>query len=165
MTSTTTSPAPTTSSNLSLPETLWSLTIPLLITHPSSPNPPFITTLPRFSYLSLLLPRLTSYFNLPCSSFHHEEIQLRNLPLGLLFDLYQPTSLPWKLTLGQGPEWDIGDTFLNGAKEADFVRFGSAKGIMGMSKADTQGLWNGVVDSMIFFFFLLLLRKGGIVTC
>lgn len=150
MTSNITSPAPRSSSNVSLPETLWSLTIPLLISHPSSPNPPFITTLPRFSYLSLLLPRLTSYFNLPCSSFHHEEIQLRNLPLGLLVDLYQPGSLPWKLTLGRGPEWDIGDTFLNGAKEADFVRFGTAKGIMGMSKADTEGLWNGVVDSMGF---------------
>lgn len=132
-----------------LPQTLWNLQVPLLITHPALPShPPFVTSVPRFSYLSLLLPRLSAFFNhTPCSSFHHEEVQLRNLPVGLLVDLYQPASLPWRLELGEGPEWDIGDTFLNGAKEADFVRNGSAKGIMSLSKDDTEALWNAVQDS------------------
>lgn len=131
----------------SIPETLWSLQVPLYITHSSLPNTPFVTAVPRFGYLALLLPRLTAYFGVPCSSFHHEEVQLRNLPVGLLLDLYQPASLPWRLVVGDGPEWDIGDTFLNGAKEADFVRNNNAQQIMSLSKADTTALWNAVQDS------------------
>lgn len=99
-----------------IPQTLWDLQVPLLITHASAPNTPFVTLVPRFSYLSLLLPRLSSYFGLPCSSFHHEDVLLRNLAVGLLVDLYQPT-LPWRLTVSDGMSWDIGDTFLNSAKE------------------------------------------------
>ncbi|KAK4163634.1 autophagy protein Apg5-domain-containing protein [Cladorrhinum sp. PSN259] len=135
---------------LSLPQQLWSLQIPLSITHASLPStPPYLVTLPRFSYLALLLPRLSTYFSAeqhPCTSFHHEEILLRNLPLGLLYDLYQPTSLPWKLIVSDGPEWDIADTFTNSAKEADFIRNGNAKQIMSLSKDDSTGLWNSVVD-------------------
>lgn len=102
--------------SIGIPHTLWTLRVPLLITHKSQPNSPFITSVPRFSYLAQLLPRLYSFFNAPCSSFHHEEVQLRNLTVGLLVDLYQP-QLPWKLEVGDGVEWDIGDTFLNGVKE------------------------------------------------
>ena len=131
----------------SIPETLWSLQVPLYITHSSLPNTPFVAAVPRFGYLALLLPRLTAYFGTACSSFHHEEVQLRNLPVGLLLDLYQPASLPWRLVVGDGPEWDIGDTFLNGAKEADFVRNNNAQQIMSLSKADTTALWNAVQDS------------------
>lgn len=99
-----------------IPQTLWGLQIPLYITHASLPNTPFVASVPRFSYLALLLPRLQAYFGLPCSSFHHEDVLLRNLAVGLLIDLYQPT-LPWRLTVGDGMSWDIGDTFLNSAKE------------------------------------------------
>lgn len=140
------SPGPTTAT--SIPHTLWSLQVPLHITHSApSARPPFIVSAPRLSYLALLLPRLTAYFGAACSSFHHEEVQLRNLPLGLLADLYQPEALPWRLVVGDGPEWDIGDTFLNGAKEADFVRNNNAQQIMSLSKADTTALWNAVQDS------------------
>lgn len=104
------------SGRASIPQTLWDLQIPLYITHASLPNNPFVTLVPRFNYLSLLLPRLSSYFGLPCSSFHYEDVLLRNLAVGLLIDLYQPT-LPWRLTVGDGMSWDIGDTFLNSAKE------------------------------------------------
>lgn len=99
-----------------IPQTLWDLQVPLLITHASAPNMPFVTLVPRFSYLALLLPRLSAYFGLPCSSFHHEDVLLRNLAAGLLVDLYQP-ALPWRLTVSDGMSWDIGDTFLNSAKE------------------------------------------------
>ncbi|EHA57283.1 autophagy protein 5 [Pyricularia oryzae] len=134
---------------ISIPRTLWRLSIPLYITHPSLPNTPFITSLPRVSYLSLLLPRIRAFLppSIPApTSFHHEGIALRALPLGLLVDLYQPT-LPWRLTVDQGDDWHVGDTFLNGVKEADFVRNGHAKQIMGMSKADTTALWNAVRDA------------------
>jgi autophagy-related protein 5 len=104
------------SARASIPQTLWDLQVPLYITHVHAPNTPFVTTVPRFSYLALLLPRLSAYFGLPCSSFHHEDVLLRNLVVGLLVDLYQPT-LPWRLVVGDGISWDIGDTFLNSAKE------------------------------------------------
>ncbi|KAK7722307.1 autophagy protein 5 [Diaporthe eres] len=129
-----------------IPQTLWSLRVPLYITRKAAPSAPFITSVPRFSYLAQLLPRLSAFFGTPCSSFHHEEVQMRNLTVGLLVDLYQP-QLPWKLQVGDGDEWDIGDTFLNGVKEADFVRNGNAKQIMSLSKEHTTALWNAVQDN------------------
>ncbi|OHW93847.1 autophagy protein 5 [Colletotrichum incanum] len=130
----------------SIPQALWSAQIPLHIIHPSHPNTPLITSLPRFSYLALLVPRCSAFFRTPVSAFHHEDLLLRNLPLSLLVDLYQP-SLPWRLTVSDGDSWDIGDTFLNCVKEADFVRYGNAKRIMSLSKADTSTLWNAVQDN------------------
>ncbi|KAK2593981.1 autophagy protein 5 [Conoideocrella luteorostrata] len=130
----------------SIPQTLWDARIPLHITNPSSPSTPFITSVPRFSYLALLLPRLSAFFNSTCSSFHFEDVQLRNLAVGLLVDLYQP-SLPFKLTVSDGVGWDIGDTFLNCVKEADFIRNGNANQIMKMSKDHTTQLWHAVMDN------------------
>ncbi len=97
-------------------QALWDARIPLHITHASAPTAPFITSIPRFSYLTLLLPRLSAFFGTPCSSFHFEHVLLRNLAVGLLVDLYQP-SLPWRLVVNDGVSWDISDTFLNAAKE------------------------------------------------
>lgn len=148
---------------LPLPQALWTLHIPLHITHLSSPSsPPLITSLPRFSYLPLLLPRLSSFFHLPCSSFLHDAagpvpIPLRQqLPLGLLADLYQP-HLPWRLVAvagdgdGEGEgEGIVSDAFMNSAKEADFVRNGNARGIMGLSRGMSVGLWEGVKDGEFF---------------
>lgn len=130
----------------SIAQALWDARIPLHITHPSSPTTPFITSIPRFSYLALLLPRLSAFFDTPCSSFHFEDVLLRNLAAGLLVDLYQPP-MPWRLVVNDGLGWDISDTFLNSAKEADFVRNGNANQIMKMSKADTTSLWHAVIDN------------------
>ncbi|KAM3433862.1 hypothetical protein MY4824_005726 [Beauveria thailandica] len=127
-------------------QALWDARIPLLITHPLAPTTPFITSIPRFSYLALLLPRLSAFFSTPCSSFHFEHVVLRNLPVGLLVDLYQP-SLPWRLVVNDGVSWDISDTFLNAAKEADFIRNGNANQIMKLSKDDTTQLWHAVIDN------------------
>ncbi|KAK7413395.1 autophagy protein 5 [Neonectria punicea] len=132
--------------SIPIPQTLWNARIPLHITHPSSPTTPFITSIPRFSYLALLLPRLSTFFDSPCSSFHFEDVQLRNLAVGLLVDLYQPP-LPWRLTVNEGVGWDIADTFLNCVKEADFIRNGNANQIMKMSKDHTTQLWNSVMDN------------------
>ena len=93
---------------------LWGSTIPLSITHSSSPIP-YLIQVPRLSYLPLLLPRLTLFFGTG-SSFYYEGIVLKNLPVGLLCDLYQP-DLPWSLTLGDGTLYDIHDTFINSVKE------------------------------------------------
>lgn len=93
---------------------IWASTIPLHLTHPSSPTP-YLIQVPRLSYLPLLLPRLTTFFG-PTTSFSYQGITLKNLPIGLLYDLYQP-SLPWKLELGNGPLFDIHDTYINSVKE------------------------------------------------
>lgn len=130
--------------NSSIQSQIWSASIPLQINHPSSPAP-YLVQAPRLSYLALLLPRLTSFFG-PATSFTYESIVLRNLPIGLLYDLYQP-ELPWRLTLGEGPFFDIHDTFINSVKEADFIRNGTAKGIMSLSKEHSTQLWNAVQDN------------------
>ncbi|CAN8105784.1 unnamed protein product [Discula destructiva] len=132
--------------NTTIPQTLWNLRVPLFITRKNHPDSPFVASVPRLSYLAQLLPRLSSFFGVPCSSFHHEEVQLRNLAVGLLVDLYQP-QLPWRLEVGDGDEWDIGDTYLNCVKEADFVRNGNAKQIMSLSKENTTALWNSVQNN------------------
>jgi hypothetical protein len=38
------------------------------------------------------------------------------------------------------------DAFINSVKEADFIRNGTAKGIMSLSKDDSTQLWKAVVD-------------------
>lgn len=90
-------------------------------------------------------------------------------PVGLLYDLHsgiQPGEddqedqvkdvLPWKLTLhytdfpvDQLMQMDaeykvLLDTFVNSVKEADFIRNGTAKVAMGMSKGDSDTLWGSV---------------------
>lgn len=86
-------------------------------------------------------------------------------PVGLLYDLHSglPTAesdsadtLPWKLTLhytafpvDQLMQMDaeskvLLDTFINSVKEADFIRNGTAKVAMGMSKDDSTTLWQSV---------------------
>lgn len=117
-----------------IPQTLWGLRVPLYITRQAAPSTPFITSVPRFSYLAQLLPRLSAFFGSPCSSFHHEEVQMRNLTVGLLVDLYQP-QLPWRLQVGDGDEWDIGDTFLNGVKEVSAVDHGQTRHSLARSKS------------------------------
>jgi autophagy-related protein 5 len=100
-----------------IPQTLWAKRIPLHITHASVPSaPPLILAVPRFGYLALLFSRLAVYFGRLGSSFHYEGVLLRNLPIGLLVDLYRP-QLPWRLVIDEGDAWDISDTFLNGVKE------------------------------------------------
>lgn len=67
--------------------------------------------------------------------------------------------LPWRLTL-HFTEWPeqalvrpdaegkmLHDAFINSVKEADFLRNGTAKGIMSLSKEDSTQLWNSVQKS------------------
>lgn len=90
-------------------------------------------------------------------------------PLGLLYDLHSGSqtgegdqenqienALPWKLTLrytdfpaDQLMQMDVEhkvllDTFINSVKEADYIRNGTAKVAMGMSKGDSDTLWRSV---------------------
>ncbi|KAL5361008.1 autophagy protein 5 [Aspergillus floccosus] len=99
-----------------------------------------------------------------------------HLPLGLLYDLYagaDPASkgggagsddetadnpLPWRLVVhfSDWPDEELvrldadgmvmHDAFINSVKEADFMRNGTAKKIMTLSKEDSSGLWKSVQD-------------------
>lgn len=101
-------------------------------------------------------------------------------PVGLLFDLYAgadpatksgnrndgsqegESPLPWRLTVhfSNWPVEDLvrldadgivmNDAFINSVKEADFLRNGTAKGIMSLSKEDSSGLWRAVEDGELF---------------
>lgn len=90
-------------------------------------------------------------------------------PVGLLYDLHSGIQteegdpetgavdvLPWRITLHytdfpieqliqMDAEYKVLlDTFINSVKEADFIRNGSAKVAMGMSKSDSNTLWHSV---------------------
>jgi autophagy-related protein 5 len=41
------------------------------------------------------------------------------------------------------------DSFVNAVKEADFIRNGSARTVMGMSKVDSDNLWTSVESRML----------------
>ncbi|RJE23909.1 hypothetical protein PHISCL_03773 [Aspergillus sclerotialis] len=101
--------------------------------------------------------------------FSFEGVPLKwHYPVGLLYDLYagaDPASkgtditnefLPWRLTVhfNDWPDEELvrldpdglvmNDAFINSVKEADFLRNGTAKGIMSLSKEDSSGLWKAV---------------------
>lgn len=73
-------------------------------------------------------------------------------------------SLPFRLTLHftSWPEDQVvglgidggamHDAFINSVKEADFLRSGTAKPIMTLSKADSSALWNSVVEHDLTIF-------------
>ncbi|KAI8881303.1 putative autophagy protein, partial [Backusella circina FSU 941] len=76
-------------------------------------------------------------------------------PIGLLYDLHTTTSLPWVLTLHfenfptdillKNPSVDaMQDMFMSMIKEADFLRHGSAKKVMNLSKRDQSQLWQSI---------------------
>ena len=69
-------------------------------------------------------------------------------------------SLPWRITL-HFTDWPddqlvrldpegrvIHDAYINSVKEADFLRNGTAKGIMSLSKNDSTQLWKAVETCM-----------------
>ena len=68
------------------------------------------------------------------------------------------TQQPWRLTV-HFTDWPeqvlvrpdaegkvLHDAFINNVKEADFLRNGTAKGIMSLSKEDSTALWNSVQE-------------------
>ncbi|KKK16540.1 autophagy protein, partial [Aspergillus rambellii] len=107
--------------------------------------------------------------------FSFEGVPLKwHYPIGLLYDLYagaDPATkshdldastagdhLPWRLVVhfSDWPDDELvrldahgmvmNDAFINSVKEADFLRNGTAKGIMSLSKEDSSGLWKAVQD-------------------
>ncbi|GAB1202157.1 autophagy protein 5 [Aspergillus pseudonomiae] len=70
----------------------------------------------------------------------------------------EDSPLPWRLVVhfSDWPDEELvrldaegmvmNDAFINSVKEADFLRNGTAKGIMSLSKEDSSGLWKSVQD-------------------
>ncbi|KAI9673250.1 MAG: autophagy protein 5 [Trizodia sp. TS-e1964] len=143
---------------------------------------PYMIQYPRLSYLPFLLKRLHLFFayslidpDVPLENgwFSFEGVPLKwHYPVGLLYDLFsgadplqqKDNSLPWRLTLhfSDFPEDQLvqldrdgrvmHDAYINSVKEADFLRNGSAKGIMSLSKDDSTKLWEAVQQHDLLLF-------------
>ncbi|MCJ1436070.1 autophagy protein 5 [Xylographa pallens] len=139
---------------------------PYLIHYPRLAYLPFLLPVLHTFFASILIsPGINSYDGW----FSFEGVPLKwHYPLGLLYDLFSGASplqaqaeeaqnpLPWRLTLhfsgwpaDQLVPLDVEgkvlhDAFINSVKEADFLRNGSAKEIMTLSKNDSTQLWKSV---------------------
>lgn len=81
-------------------------------------------------------------------------------------------TLPWKLTVHFSAWPDeqlvrldaegkvLHDAYINSVKEADFLRNGTAKGIMTLSKSDSTQLWQAVQDRRFSFIFIPFQKKN-----
>ncbi|KAL4761479.1 autophagy protein 5 [Aspergillus foveolatus] len=147
-------------------------TDPYLISYPRiSYLPSLLPRLKAFFYSSLIDPTASEPHD---GWFSFEGVPLKwHYPVGLLYDLYagaDPATksseaeapgdeqLPWRLVVhfSDWPDAELvrldaqgmvmHDAFINSVKEADFVRNGTAKGIMTLSKDDSSGLWKAVQD-------------------
>ncbi|KAI9376665.1 autophagy protein Apg5-domain-containing protein [Aspergillus egyptiacus] len=148
-------------------------TDPYLISYPRiSYLPSLLPKLKAFFSSSLIDPAASAPHH---GWLSFEGVPLKwHYPVGLLYDLYagaDPATkssdvdyssasgpLPWQLVVhfSDWPDEELvrldaegmvmHDAFINSVKEADFVRNGTAKGIMSLSKNDSSGLWKAVQD-------------------
>jgi autophagy-related protein 5 len=134
---------------------------------------PYFIEAPRCSYFPLLTSQIRKYFTDLSLQFIGDDAEIWydvdgtplkwHYPIGLLFDLhtgYRPDSnspppLPWPVTvhfknfpadkLIRAQAIDATqDFFMSMIKEADFLRNGSTKKVMNLSKNDQVQLWDGL---------------------
>ncbi|KAJ0423914.1 autophagy protein Apg5-domain-containing protein [Aspergillus carlsbadensis] len=168
-------------------------TDPYIISYPRiSYLPSLLAKLKAFFSSSLIDPDASAPHD---GWFSFENVPLKwHYPVGLLYDLYAGAapatksseaefsfndSLPWKLVVhfSDWPDEELvrldaqgmvmNDAFINSVKEADFVRNGTAKGIMSLSKDDSSGLWKAVQDgippsSLLYFNFRCKMMQASI---
>lgn len=137
---------------------------------------PYFIEAPRCSYFPLLTSQIRKYFVDMALNFIGDDAEIWydvdgiplkwHYPIGLLFDLhtgYRPDSnspppLPWPVTvhfknfpldkLIRAQAIDATqDFFMSMIKEADFLRNGSTKKVMNLSKNDQTQLWDGLWSS------------------
>ncbi|TPX36976.1 hypothetical protein SmJEL517_g01022 [Synchytrium microbalum] len=128
----------------------------------------------RCSYLPLLTSTIRKYFTELCNQplviddadiwYECEGVPLKwHYPIGLLFDIHNGARqlLPWTITVrftsfpadklirvNAASSMDAPhDFFMALIKEADFLRTGSIKKVMGLSKADQSSLWEGLCSN------------------
>ncbi|ORX55083.1 apg5l protein [Hesseltinella vesiculosa] len=153
--------------DLDISKRIWSGKIPVQIvlgTH--DPADTLFMEVPRCSYLPLLTSTLCTQWDrletidpgIIWYDYDGEPLKW-HYPLGLLYDLWctayqkekKSIKLPWKLTLHtdtypdvllQNPTIDtMKDMYMAMLKEADFLRHGSTKKVMNLSKQDQSQLW------------------------
>nr|CAG8630470.1 8477_t:CDS:2 [Entrophospora candida]CAG8637908.1 9165_t:CDS:2 [Entrophospora candida] len=124
---------------------------------------PYFIEAPRCSYFPLLTSAIRKYFRDMAMNFIVDDAEIWHYPIGLLFDLhtgYRPDSnspppLPWSLTVHfkDFPDDKLiraqaidatQDFFMSMIKEADFLRNGTTKKVMNLSKNDQTQLWDGL---------------------
>ena len=143
---------------------IWNGCIPTLIHHESSQEP-FHLLLKRNSYLPFYSCSILEYFNCILEtpilnenqiwySIHSEPLKW-HLPIGLLYDLYGQESVPFQIQihfneypmdalLRYESKSSLQDNYMNTLKESDYLRYGSAKKVMGLSKKDQLSLWSSI---------------------
>ncbi|CAO3592521.1 unnamed protein product [Absidia cylindrospora] len=125
--------------------------------------------LPRYSFFPLITPQLITHVNKLQASEPHSiwyeydgEPLKWHYPIGLLYDMVtrmRPSSsarqLPWRIlvhnenfpetVLLRNPGIEtIQDMYMSMIKEADFLRHGSTKKVMNLSKQDQSQLWHAL---------------------
>ncbi|KAJ3271036.1 autophagy protein 5 [Terramyces sp. JEL0728] len=80
-----------------------------------------------------------------------------HLPIGLLYDLNRGVFAPWTVTLNESDMpsdlfiWDsencLYDIFMSLYKEADYIRNGSIKKVMGLALNNTTDLWDALMKA------------------
>eukprot|EP00455_Lapot_gusevi_P011781 TRINITY_DN1549_c0_g3_i1.p1 TRINITY_DN1549_c0_g3~~TRINITY_DN1549_c0_g3_i1.p1 ORF type:complete len:350 (+),score=69.97 TRINITY_DN1549_c0_g3_i1:106-1050(+) len=125
--------------------------------------PPLYMLLPRMSYLPLVSAAARSHFFSSAPPvedemwFEYDGFPLKwNIPIGVLFDLFGGRRhMPWPLTVHfqRFPEKKllrcrnqdaVKFHFVNSFKEAMFLRYGSAKAVTNLSRAEQSQLWDSV---------------------
>ncbi|KAG0192479.1 autophagy protein 5 [Apophysomyces sp. BC1034] len=129
---------------------------------------PIYTEMSRCSYLPLLSQQLSSVLDLTVEpsdiwyDFNGEPLKW-HYPIGLLYDMYRldesesAPPLPWDLTIHvqnfptekllRRPSVETAqDMFMSMIKEADFLRHGTTKRVMNLSKRDQTQLWESVAS-------------------
>ncbi|ODQ51816.1 hypothetical protein SAICODRAFT_39018, partial [Saitoella complicata NRRL Y-17804] len=144
---------------------IWDQTTPYYIEIPRISYLPVYLDLLIGFFRTFLLDESTASAGNAWFSTAEDAIPVRwHLPIGLLHDLHRPpppassstTPQPWHLVLHftnypdilarRQCDWAMRDAYMNKLKEADFLRCGSAKRVMSLSKHDSDALWQSVVD-------------------
>ena len=129
--------------------------------------PPFYVMAPRQSYLPLVARSARESFEESAPDvgesgvwFEHDGKPLRwNIPIGVLFDYHRTNvrdDIPFKITtrfqsfpknylLPCSGEVDTESAFFHSMKQALCLRYGTARRLMDMPRANQETLWEGVV--------------------
>ncbi|OZJ03933.1 hypothetical protein BZG36_03611 [Bifiguratus adelaidae] len=156
-------------------QAVWGGKLPIVFTlRTETPCEPFFLEVSRSSYLPLLTSQIRAYFaetaNIAAEKeeeiwYDYRGIPLKwHFPIGLLYDIHtvdadtfvRAADIPWPVTvhydgfpsdkLIRGQTMDsVQDFFMSMVKESDYLRNGSTKKVMNLSKQDQSQLWEGLL--------------------
>ncbi|KAJ3323057.1 autophagy protein 5 [Boothiomyces sp. JEL0866] len=141
---------------------IWEMKIPIIFKIPSRDLQIQIPA-SRISYLPQIYAQIDEIleridqpkldYSKTWCSFENKSLKW-HLPIGLLYDQNRNVFAPWTLILNESncPSdlfiWDsdncLYDIFMSSFKEADYIRYGSIKKVMGLALNDTTSLWEAI---------------------